>query len=97
MLTRHSAVQAVSRTSTPAVDTSPLSELSGTPSLEVSSASRRVDAERVEARVDGDDEDSADEQPSDELTYGCQHCSKTYVSQEQLTVRIIQLSLIFIR
>jgi hypothetical protein len=86
VLTIHSAAQAVSATTTPVSDTSPLSELPRTPSLEVSSA-RRSNNGRVEVHVSGDLEESAGEHSEDELPYGCQYCSKTYVSEEKLKVR----------
>jgi hypothetical protein len=63
-----------------------MSEFSGTPSLEVVSASFRGDANRVKALVNvgsgvaGADEDSAGEQPSDD------YCSKTYFGQKELDV-----------
>lgn len=69
-----------------------MSEFSGTHSLKVASASFRGDADRVKALVNvgsgvaDADEDSAGKQPSDELPYGCDYCSKTYLDQKELDV-----------
>ena len=94
MLTRYSVSQAASAASTPAADTSPLSELSGTPSLGVGSASFRGDSERVEAhgfRSSG----VADAGSSDEQLYGCDYCNNTYADQEKLDVSAKYVNSIF--
>ncbi|KAI4907840.1 hypothetical protein J4E90_009248 [Alternaria incomplexa] len=67
----------------PVADSSPLSELPETPSLEVSSAMRGNDG-RVEALKNDDGEESADESSDTKKPYACQYCGKTYVSEAKL-------------
>ncbi|KAI4692557.1 hypothetical protein J4E81_006973 [Alternaria sp. BMP 2799] len=64
-------------------DSSPLSELPETPSLEVSSAMRGNDG-RVEALKNDDGEESTDESSDTKKPYACQYCGKTYVSEAKL-------------
>ncbi|KAI4956492.1 hypothetical protein J4E91_000703 [Alternaria rosae] len=77
------AAQSQPSDTSPVADSSPLSEVSETPSLEVSSAMRGHDG-RVEALVIGDGEESGDEIPDTKKPYTCQYCGKTYVSEEKL-------------
>ncbi|KAI4611428.1 hypothetical protein J4E80_007649 [Alternaria sp. BMP 0032] len=64
-------------------DSSPLSELPETPSLEVSSAMQGNDG-RVEALKNDDGEESTDESSDTKKPYACQYCGKTYVSEAKL-------------
>ncbi|KAI4654005.1 hypothetical protein J4E93_001773 [Alternaria ventricosa] len=83
MLTIYSAAQTQSSGTSPVADSSPLSELPETPSLEVSSAMRGNDG-RVEALKNDDGEESADESSDAKKPYACQYCGKTYVSEQKL-------------
>ena len=94
MLTIYSAAQTQPSSMSPVADSSPLSELPETPSLEVSSAMRGNDG-RVKALKNDDGEESADESSDAKKPYACQYCGKTYVSEQKLKVRVRSPRFIF--
>ncbi|KAI4935196.1 uncharacterized protein J4E92_002484 [Alternaria infectoria] len=77
------AAQTQPSSMSPTAESSPLSELPETPSLEVSSAMRGNDG-RVEALKNDDGEESTDESSDTKKPYACQYCGKTYVSEAKL-------------